>query len=59
MKSRTIRFLCRQLLTPEFWLLVLIAVLLYYLFQWQRRLKNLIFESAGEFFKEVAKCSLA
>ncbi len=55
MKNRTIRFLCRQFLRPEFWLLVLCAVLLYYIFSWQRRLKNLIFESAGEFFKEAVK----
>ena len=55
MKTRTIRFLCRQMLRPEFWLLVLCAVLLYYIFIWQRLLKNMIFQSAGEFFREAAK----
>jgi len=43
------------MLRPEFWLLVLCAVLLYYIFIWQRLLKNMIFQSAGEFFREAAK----
>lgn len=59
MANRTVKFLCRQVLRPEFWLLVLCAVMLYYIYIWQRRLRNMIFESAGEFYKEAFKCSLA
>jgi hypothetical protein len=51
MKNKTMKFLFRQMLGPEFWLLVVIGVLIYYLFMWRMSLRERILCMAGEFAK--------
>jgi hypothetical protein len=50
-KSKTTRFLIKQICGPDFWLMVLAGVLIYYLITWRMRLKNNVFQAAGEFAK--------
>ena len=50
---KMLKFLWKQVSGLDFWLLVLCCILIYYLLNWRMRLRDNIFNLAGEFAKRA------